>query len=245
VIDLHAHILPGLDDGARTWEESLEMARMAVADGITVMVATPHLYQGRSLDPEHVNTKEVIFERLAQFRQKLAAAEILLEVLPGCDFPLGFESLHLLEQGLALTINDARRYLLLELPDTALPPALDDICFQLQSRGLTPIITHPERHVLIQERPEKLARLIDLGCLVQLTASSLTGGFGRRVKKIARQMVKAGYVHLLATDTHRPHHRPPLLSPAVKELTRLVGEEQARTMVTKIPAKIIQGEPLF
>jgi protein-tyrosine phosphatase len=245
VIDLHAHILPGLDDGAQTWEESLEMARMAVADGITVMVATPHLYQGRSPDPEWVNTKEVILECLAQFRQKLAGERIPLEVLPGCDFPLGFESLQLLEQGLALTLNDAQRYLLLELPDTALPPALEDICFQLQSRCLTPIITHPERHVLIQERPEKLARLIDLGCLVQLTASSLTGGFGRRVKKIARQMVKAGYVHLLATDTHSPHHRPPLLSPAVKELTRLAGEEQAQAMVTQIPAKIIQGTAIF
>jgi protein-tyrosine phosphatase len=96
----------------------------------------------------------------------------------------------------------------LELPDTALPPALDDICFQLQSRGLTPIITHPERHILLQERPEKLGRLLDLGCVVQLTASSLTGGFGRRVKKIARQMVKAGYIHLLATDTHGLRHRP-------------------------------------
>jgi protein-tyrosine phosphatase len=197
VIDLHAHILPGLDDGARTWEESLEMARMAVADGITVMVATPHLYQSRSIDREQVNRKDIILARLTQFREKLAAAEIPLEVLPGCDFPLGFEALHLLEQGLALTLNDTRRYLLLELPDTALPPALEDICFQLQSRGLTPIITHPERHILIQERPEKLARLLDLGCLAQLTGSSLTGGFGRRVRKIARQMVKAGYIQLL------------------------------------------------
>jgi protein-tyrosine phosphatase len=138
MIDLHAHILPGLDDGARTLEESLEMARMAVADGITVMVATPHLYQGRSLDAGRVNTKEVILAHLAQFRQDLAAAEIPLEVLPGCDFPLSFDSLQLLEQDQALTLNDAKHYLLLELPDTALPPALDDICFQLQSRASPP-----------------------------------------------------------------------------------------------------------
>jgi protein-tyrosine phosphatase len=243
MIDLHAHILPGLDDGARTWEESLEMARLAVADGITVMVATPHLYQGRSIDPERINRKEVIMARLAQFREKLAAAGIPLEVLPGCDFPLGFEALHLLEQGSALTLNDTQCYLLLELPDTALPPALDDICFQLQSRGLTPIITHPERHLLIQEKPSKLARLLDLGCLAQLTGSSLTGGFGRQVKKVARQMVKAGYIHLLATDTHSPRHRPPVLSPAVKELSRLVGPEQAQIMVTRRPQQIIQGQP--
>ena len=243
MIDLHAHILPGLDDGARTWAEALEMARMAVADGITVMVATPHLYKGRSIDPQQVNRKEVVLAHLAQFRQQLAAEQIPLEVLPGCDFPLSFESLRLLEQGLALTINDAQRYLLLELPDTALPPALDDICFQLQSRGLTPIITHPERHLLLQERPEKLQQLIDLGCLVQMTGTSLTGGFGRRVKKIARQMVKAGYIHLLATDAHSPRHRPPVLSQAVRELSRLVGEDQAQSMVTHLPQKIIRGEP--
>lgn len=245
MIDLHAHILPGLDDGAQSWEEALEMARLAVADGITAMVATPHLYQSRTPDQERVNTKSVICERLAQFREHLAAAEIPLKVLPGCDFPLSFESLRLLEQGLALTINDAQRYLLLELPDTALPPALDDVIFQLQSRGLTPIITHPERHILIQERPEKLQRLLDLNCLVQITASSLTGGFGRRVQKIARLLVKKGYVHLLATDAHSPRHRSPILSPAVQKLSRLLGDEQAWDMVTVLPAKIIAGAPLF
>jgi protein-tyrosine phosphatase len=88
-----------------------------------------------------------------------------------------------------------------------------------------------------------LARLIDLGCLAQVTASSLTGGFGRRVKKVARQMVKAGYIHLLATDTHGPRHRPPLLSEAVKALTGLVGRDQAQAMVTVSPEKIIRGEP--
>jgi protein-tyrosine phosphatase len=164
--------------------------------------------------------------------------------MPGCDFPLSFESLQLLDQGLALTINDAKRYLLLELPDTSLPPGIEDICFQLQSQGLTPIITHPERHFLIQEVPQKLKRLIDLGCLAQMTGNSLTGWFGRRVKKISRQMVKAGYIHLLATDAHNTRKRPPVLSQAVKELARLVGKEQAQAMVTRVPEKIIKGEPL-
>jgi protein-tyrosine phosphatase len=244
LIDIHSHILPGLDDGARTWEESLQMARMAVEDGIKIMVATPHLYGGRSIDAEQINPKEVILATLAQFREKLAEENIPLEVMPGCDFPLSFESLQLLDQGLALTINDAKRYLLLELPDTSLPPGIEDICFQLQSKGLTPIITHPERHFLIQEVPQKLKRLIDLGCLAQMTGNSLTGWFGRRVKKISRQMVKAGYIHLLATDAHNTRKRPPVLSQAVKELARLVGKEQAQAMVTRVPEKIIKGEPL-
>ena len=151
----------------------------------------------------------------------------------------------MLEQGLALTINDAQRYLLLELPDTAWPRAIGEICFHLQSKGITPIITHPERHFLIQESPQKLKRLIDLGCLVQMTGNSLTGWFGRRVKKISRQLIKSGYIHLLATDAHNTYKRPPVLSQAVKELTRLVGKEQAQQMVTHLPEKIIQGIPCF
>jgi len=245
MIDIHAHILPGVDDGAKNWEQSLEMARIAVEDGITAMVATPHLFKERTIDLTRLNTKEIIIQLVAQLRHKLYVEKIPLEIIPGCDFPLSFESLQLLDDGRALTINDANRYLLLELPDTSLPPAMEEICFQLQSKGITPIITHPERHLIFQEMPYKLKRLIDLGCLVQMTGNSLTGWFGRRVKKISRQLVKLGYVHLLATDAHDPKGRPPLLSEAVTELSRLVGEKRARAMVNDIPQKIIAGEPCF
>ena len=245
MIDIHAHILPGMDDGAKNWDQTLQMARLAVEDGITIMVATPHLYKGRSIDPSQLNTKEVILQHVAQLKDKLYEEKIPLEILPGCDFPLSFESLKFLDDGQVLTINDANRYLLLELPDTSLPPAMEEICFHLQSKGITPIITHPERHLIIQEMPYKLKRLIDLGCLVQMTGNSLTGWFGRRVKKISRQLIKLGYIHLLATDTHDPKRRPPVLSQAVAELSRLVGERRAQAMVNDIPQKIIAGEPCF
>ena len=231
--------------GPKTGQQSLQMARMAVEDGITIMVATPHLFKGRTIDLSQINDKEIILQHVAQLRQKLYEEKIPLEIIPGCDFPLGFESLKLLDDGRALTINDANRYLLLELPDTSLPPAIEEICFHLQSRGITPIITHPERHMIIQEMPYKLKRLIDLGCLVQMTGNSLTGWFGRRVKKISRQLVKLGYVHLLATDAHDPKRRPPLLREAVTELSRLVGKNRAQAMVNDIPEKIIAGEPCF
>jgi protein-tyrosine phosphatase len=243
MIDIHAHILPGVDDGAKNWEQTLDMARVAVEDGITVMVATPHLYKGRPIDPTQLNTKAIILELVAQLKNKLYEEKIPLEILPGCDFPLSFESLKFLDDGQVLTINDANRYLLLELPDTSLPPATEDVCFHLQSKGITPIITHPERHMIIQEMPYKLKRLIDLGCLVQITGNSLTGWFGGRVKKISQQFVKLGYVHLLATDTHDPKQRPPVLSRAVTELVRLVGEKRAQAMVNDLPQKIIAGEP--
>ena len=243
MIDIHAHILPGIDDGAKNWDQTLQMARLAVEDGITLMVATPHLYKERSIGTSHLNTREIILQHVAQLKDKLYEEKIPLEILPGCDFPLSFESLQFLDDGRALTINDANRYLLLELPDTALPPATEEICFYLQSKGITPIITHPERHMILQEMPYKLKRLIDLGCLVQMTGNSLTGWFGRGVKKISRQFVKLGYVHLLATDTHDPKRRPPVLSQAVIELSRLIGEKRAQAMVNDIPQKIIAGEP--
>jgi protein-tyrosine phosphatase len=245
VIDIHSHILPGLDDGAQTWEEALEMARLAVADGIRVMVATPHLFKERIVDPRSLNEKSVILERVAQFQERLAAEEIALEILPGCDVPLSVEALRLLEDDLLTTINDANRYLLLELPDTSIPPATQEICFRIKSKGITPIITHPERHLIIQEAPDKLARLLDLGCLSQLTAGSLTGRFGRHVARISRKLIKKGYIHLLATDAHNLGGRPPLLSPALEELSDLVGPERALAMVKQVPEKIINGESIF
>ena len=243
MIDVHSHILPGIDDGARDLEEALEMARLAVADGIRVMVATPHLFKHKIVDLNAINEKRVILEHLDAFRDKLAAEGIDLEILPGCDVPLSPEALSLLEEDRVLTVNDGKRYLLLELPDFSMPPSLENICFRLQCQGIPPIITHPERHLFIQELPDKLRRVIELGCLAQLTASSLTGGFGRQVAKVSRQLVKKGYIQLLASDAHDPRHRPPQLSKAVIELSKLVGPERAWAMVTQIPQKIIRGEP--
>lgn len=245
MIDLHSHILPDLDDGASTWEDSLQMARMAVADGTRIMVASPHLFQHRGINLAEVNRKEAILERINEFKQKLKTEAIDLEILPGCDFPLSFEGLQLLEQNQVLTINDGKRYLLLEFPDSSLPPATEEICFSLNSKGLIPIITHPERHLIFQEMPDKLRRLMDLGCLVQLTGASVTGGFGRRVARAARVMLRKGYCHILASDAHSPRSRPPLLSKAVEAAATLVGQERALAMVTTIPEKIIKGEPCY
>ncbi len=181
MFDLHAHILPEIDDGPKTWEESLEMARLAVADGLTAMVATPHLFQQREVYQGAMNARERILAAVKQFREKLAEAGISLEIYPGCEAPLFLELPQLLAEGLVVTINDGRRYLFLELPDTVIPPATESFVFRLHSSGTTPIITHPERHVMLQEMLEKLVRLLNLGCLAQITAASLLGGFGRRV----------------------------------------------------------------
>lgn len=245
MIDLHCHILPAIDDGPRNWEESLAMARMAVEDGIRVIVASPHLFRKKRIDLNAINDKEVVYERVRQFQEKLDAEQIPLQILPGCDCPLSLEALELLEADRVMTINDRRRYLLLEMPELSIPPATPDICFQLMAKGITPIITHPERHMVFLHKPEKLLRFLDLGCLVQMTAGSLTGTFGRRVAKVSQAMVKSGYIQLLATDAHSTGGRPPVLSKALAYLSRLIGKEAALAMVTAIPEKIIIGAPVF
>lgn len=244
MIDIHSHILPGLDDGPQTWEEALEMARLAAEDGIQIMVATPHLFKDRFSDTGGINNKETILARIHQFREKLSQAQISLEIMPGCDVHLSLRALDLLEEGQIFTINDTRSYILLELPDTAFPPGLGDVCFHLQSKGITPIITHPERHFLVQEMPDKLKRLLDLGCLAQITAASVLGGFGRAIARFSRDLLKKGYVQIAASDAHDAQKRPPVLRRAVEEIARVIGKERAWDMVTTVPGKIIKGQPL-
>ena len=245
MIDIHSHILPGLDDGPQTLEEAREMARMAVEDGIRIMVAAPHLFPKRDLNLKEINNKETIIDHITRFNQDLMQEGIALEIIPGCDVPLSIEALELLQQGRVMTINDANRYILLELPGTAFPPGTEQICFDLKSRGITPIITHPERHLIIQEMPQKLKRLLELGCLAQVTASSLLGGYGRSIAKFTRQLLTKGYCQIIATDAHDTRKRPPLLRRAVEEAARLIGEQRAWAMVTDLPEKIIKGESCF
>jgi protein-tyrosine phosphatase len=245
VIDLHTHILPGLDDGPKNWDEALAMARAAAADGVTGVVATPHLFENRGIYQGDLNGPERILPAVQEFRQKLAEAGINLDIFPGCEAPLFLELLEFLEKGLVLTINGNKRYLCLELPDTVIPPGTEDFIFSLHAAGIIPIITHPERNMALQEMPHKLLRLLDLGCLAQITAASLLGGFGRRVAKFTEQLVRKGFVHIMASDAHSVKRRPPVLSQGVKKLASLVGEARAWDMVATLPARIVRGEPVL
>jgi protein-tyrosine phosphatase len=244
VIDLHAHILPGIDDGPRSLEDALEMARLAVADGITTMVATPHLFRRKSVDFHDLNRPDDIRQAVALFNEKLAEEQIELTVLPGCEIPLFVDIIKFIDDRLIVTINDKERYICLEMPDTIIPPATDDIIFQLNSRGITPIITHPERNLVFYEMPDKFRRFISLGCLAQITARSLTRGFGWGVARFTKRLVRDGLIHLMATDAHNVAKRPPVMGDALKKLSKVVGEGRARDMVETFPERIIRGEQL-
>ncbi len=245
MIDLHAHILPGIDDGPQSLEDSLEMARLAVADGITTLLATPHLFRRKSVDLEALNTPDAIRQAVERFNQQLAEEDIDLTVLAGCEVPLFPEIIKFIDEGRILTLNDRQRYICLEMPDTVIPPATEDIIFQLSSRGLTPIITHPERNLVFYDMPDKFRRLMSLGCLAQITARSLTRGFGWGVARFTKKLVREGLVQIMATDAHSVAHRPPVMSMALKKLSKIVGENQAWDMVATIPERIIRGEPPF
>jgi protein-tyrosine phosphatase len=237
MIDIHSHILPGLDDGAGSLEESLAMARLAVADGIRTVVATPHVVTGL-----YSNSREAILAAVAQLQKALQENGIDLTILPGAEYRLEPDLPRRLARGELMTINDTGRYLLVEPPATLLPGYTRQVLYELQLRGLTPIIAHPERNAGFTKEPSRLHELVTGGALVQITAGSLTGLLGSRAAANARAFLKQGCVHFIASDAHDSSDRTPLLSPAAREATNLTGAEEGRRLVSVNPGRAIQGE---
>jgi protein-tyrosine phosphatase len=250
MIDLHCHILMGLDDGPQMMEESIRMCRIACRDGIRTIVATPHMLNG-----VYQNAKSTILERVEELNAELRSEstgrtdhtrhpELDLRILPGSDIHLCEATLEKVDQNEAITIGDGGRYLLVELPSHAIPYQSEAILFQLLARGVTPVISHPERNLEIGTRPGRYYEMIKMGCLGQVTAMSLTGDFGSRVRKLSEKLLKAGLVHLIATDAHSSDGRPPILSAALKAASKIVGKEEAIKMVTDYPRAILEGQRL-
>jgi protein-tyrosine phosphatase len=258
MIDLHAHILPQLDDGAETLAESVEMCRRSWRDGIRTVVATPHILEG--VYPNHrsailakvqelnaaitkrgVASSEFEVLHLDPVTQRLNDSMTEFKVLPGADVHFSSEMPRLCENGGIVTVNDKGRYLMVEFDYQGIPYHAEDVLFRLMAKGIIPIITHPERNLEIAQRPRRYGEMIRMGCLGQVTAMSLTGGFGPRVKRTAGKLLKDGLVHIIASDAHSVTRRPPVLSPAVREAGKIVGREEARRMVTEYPQAVIEG----
>jgi protein-tyrosine phosphatase len=231
--DIHCHVLPGLDDGAQSWEQSLEMARLAAADGITTVVATPHQLGGHA-----GNHGDRIRERTAQLQKLLDEHGCRLRVLPGADVRIEPDLVRKIQSGEVLTLADRGRYVLLELPHEVYLP-LDRLLDELASAGLVGILSHPERNLGILAKPEVAAHLVDAGCLMQVTAGSLMGTFGPRSKAMAESLVTAGLVHFLATDAHGHRVRRPLLRRAYERVAELAGPEAAMTLCSLNPASVV------
>jgi len=239
MIDLHNHILPGSDDGARDWRDSLEMARAAVDDGITDVVCTPHW-----VSCEYENGSARILEKLAQLQTLLVESKLPLQLHPGTELRLDPSLPSLLRSGDLLTINDGKRYALIELPMHVMPMGLQSFFLELDAHGIVPVIAHPERYPWVIEEPELVYRWVSDGFLVQITAASLLGEFGQTVERLSRRLLEHRLVQVIATDSHGLKMRSPKLSRARQVAAACIGEEAGWDLVRDNPAKIIAGRPL-
>lgn len=239
-IDLHAHILPGLDDGPETLEESLKMAEMALNQGIQKVVATPHVVEGL-----YENKKSVILERTRLLQDTLNKKGFPLEIIPGAEIHISDNILDLVEREELLTINDAGRYILLELPHSQwIHPYLENLVFRLSIKGIKTIIPHPERIISVQEDPNILFPLIRQGVLMQSTLSSFTGYFGEEVRRTAEILLRNRMVHLLATDMHSVGGRLKGFPRALEKIEELVGKENLREMIVHGPQRVLDNRDI-
>ncbi|MEA3345713.1 MAG: CpsB/CapC family capsule biosynthesis tyrosine phosphatase [Chloroflexota bacterium] len=236
MIDLHAHILPGLDDGAQSLEEALEMARVASADGVSCLVATPHEVGFSSYDSERVRALT------AQLQEEVKAEGLPLRLVVGTEAYARPDLVARLRSGESLTLGGSR-YPLIEFPLTDLPLCTDQPLFELLVAGFRPIIAHPARNKVLRGDPNRLCQLIENRALAQLTTGSLTGQFGTSVQKAAQVFLEHNLVHFLASDAHDPEHRPPRLSEGVAAAAEIIGFEKAKAMVTTRPEAVLADEP--
>ena len=237
MIDLHTHILPELDDGAGSMEESIQMVREAASNEVRTIVASPHLLFG-----SYDNTPEVINLKVEELKGVILREKIEMEILPGQEVYLIPDLLPRLKEGKVTTINNNGRYLLLELPMMDIPLYLDRVIFDLATNGIIPIIAHPERNLRVMEDPGLLSGLVkNQGILVQLNAGSLIGRYGKRVKETAGLFVKEGLAHILASDYHSSKDEYPLRR-AVEQVAKLANNEIAQALVTTFPLSVIEGK---
>ena len=235
MIDLHCHFLPGIDDGPETLEQALELARAAVADGITHSVLTSHVHPGR-----YPNQRRNIEAAVDVFRVELAKAGIPLRIRAGGEARLCPEMIDLLAQNQLPFLGEVNGYriVLLEFPHQLIPVGSIRFVQSLLKNKIRPLIAHPERNKTVMAHPEKIDEFTEAGCWLQLTAGSLVGRFGANAQQAAFQIIDAGWDCLLATDAHDIKNRPPLLSEGFAALKSRYGESTAQRMVIDRPAKI-------
>ncbi|MEN6350064.1 MAG: CpsB/CapC family capsule biosynthesis tyrosine phosphatase [Syntrophomonas sp.] len=239
MIDIHAHILPGLDDGARNLEESLEMARLAVNDGIKYLFATPHVVKGL-----YENKKDDIIKAVHELQQKLDDEQISLTIIPGAEIRIADDLPSRLDRGELLTLDNKDKYLLIDLPIGVFPDYTSEVLFQIQLRGITPILAHPERNTIIAADSSILNKLVYRGVLVQITCGSLTGSFGSSVRRNAFRYMQEGMVHVLASDAHSSRGRTPCLTGAYQTLEKSFGTSFAYQLEHVNPGKLLKGEQI-
>ena len=237
-VDIHCHLVPGIDDGAQTWDDTLAMARMAVADGITTIVCTPH-----QLGTFAHNDGASIRERVKEVQRFLEEHEVPLRVLPGADVRIEAGMVRRVLSGEVVSLADHRRHLLLELPHELYIP-LERLLEELSSAGITGILSHPERNQGILARADVVRPLVEAGCLMQITAGSILGAFGPGVQQFCDWILAEKLVHFVSTDAHGTKSRRPLLRAAFDHVARVAGHDTALALFCRNGAAVAAGKPL-
>jgi len=235
MVDLHCHLLPGLDDGPKTLESALEMVEMAIADGITHIVATPHANVRYPFLPNLVR------ERHGEIQARMAGR---LSIYTGCDFHLSYENLQDIEQNPKRYTINGNRYLLVEFAEYSIPPTIDQALYRMQLAGIVPVITHPERNQLLRSQHSPLADWIRSGYYVQVTAGAFLGRFGQGAQKAVEEWLASDRIHFVGSDAHNTSSRPPRLHEAFERVAELRDEEVAHALFEANPMAAIEGRGL-
>jgi protein-tyrosine phosphatase len=235
VIDIHCHLLPEVDDGPKSWDVSVEMCRMAAADGIEHIVTTPHANERYHYDREYLS-------RLVTRLQELVGPVPRISL--GCDFHLSYENMQDALVNPGNYIIEGTNYLLVEFSNYSISEQIDNFFGMLGSSGITPIITHPERNPILQKNPQRVLQWIELGCAVQVTAGVVTGSWGDRAWRAAKWLFERDAVHMLASDAHDTQRRVPILSSARDASEEFCEASVAKMLVDANPRAVIEGKPL-
>jgi protein-tyrosine phosphatase len=238
MIDIHHHLLWGMDDGASTLEASVAMAKMAAADGITHIVCSPHSNSQYVFDPPIIDAK------IAELQQRLDRDSIGVKLGRGCDFHMSYENIQEAKVDPTKFSINGLGYLLVEVPDYGLPRGLTEIFYQLQLAGLTPILTHPERNPTLQNDQDRIAEWLQRGVLVQVTAGSVLGRMGKHAERMAHELLENRWVHFLATDAHNTTSRPPKMREALEVVAAKYGSDYAHLLCVSNPLAVFMGKPM-
>ena len=220
MIDLHCHLLPGVDDGSKSMDISLKLANDAVRDGIDYALLTPHHMNG-----VYLNHKESVIQQTQEFQVELDRHKIPLKVFPGQEVRINGDLLTALDQDDILFADEGGQYLMLEFPDDDIPNYTSNMIYELMQRGIIPVIVHPERNTKIMKQPDILYDLLNKGCLSQITAGSYVGIFGHKVQKFSKQLIQAGQAYIFASDVHNLPNRKYEMTNAFVKMNHEFGND--------------------
>lgn len=234
MIDIHCHILPGVDDGPKDFQESVLMARHALKDGIHTIVATPHALGGSFSNPN-----EKIENDVEALKSRFKSLKIELTLYPGAEIHISPGMAKKVISGETMFIDRSKKYILIEFPFQTVPPAFAEELFKLKVSGITPIIAHPERNRMICRDFQLLYEIVKIGCITQINSTSITGGFGEDIMMCAQNLIKLGLAHIIASDAHSAIARPPALSDAIEVAANILkSRKKALEMVNERPFEI-------